>query len=149
MTDQTHAGESYPGGYGLRSRAARALARFHRHPNALGEGTNTQALRLTLHEEEHVELMWELQEAQRGRGDIAKIARELADVVYVAYGTAWAFGIDLDLALEEIHAAAMRKMDAGHRRADGKITKPPGFVAPDMAAATQHAHALTHQESRS
>lgn len=112
------------------------LREFHEHPNALPETTNTMELRATLHEEEHNELMHELEAPLRGEVyDFAQIARELADVVYVAYGSAWAFGIDLDAALEEIHRAAMDKMRAGVRRADGKILKPPGFVPPDMSAA--------------
>lgn len=121
------------------SDAARMLAEFHAHPNALGEGTNTQALRRTLHEEEHEELMVELEFAACGKADPGKIARELADVVYVAYGTAWAFGIDLDAALREVHRAAMDKMNAGRRRGDGKILKPPGFIPPDMTEAVRRA----------
>lgn len=126
--------------------AARALAEFHEHPNALAETTNTQALRRTLHQEEHKELIEALEIAGSplapGGSDriaLGQVARELADVVYVAYGTAWAFGIDLDAALAEIHRAAMVKMDAGLRREDGKILKPPGFVPPDMTAAIAHA----------
>lgn len=122
------------------SEAARMLAEFHEHPNALGEGTNTQALRVTLHEEEHEELLHELRAPERGEPyDLGQIAREIADVVYVAYGSAWAFGIDLDAALREIHRAAMDKMNAGLRREDGKILKPPGFVAPDMTEAVRNA----------
>lgn len=117
------------------SAAARHLAEFHEHPNALGEGTNTQALRRTLHEEEHAELMQELRIAAEGVDNRRQIAREIADVVYVSYGTAWAFGIDLDAALAEVHRAAMDKMNAGVRREDGKILKPPGFVPPDMTGA--------------
>jgi predicted HAD superfamily Cof-like phosphohydrolase len=133
----------------------RMLAEFHEHPNALGEGTNTQALRRTLHQEEHAELMHELLQAAGGSrwqrfvcwllrrprpiADFEQIARELADVVYVAYGSAWAFHIDLDAALREVHRAAMDKMNAGHRRADGKILKPPGFRPPDMSEAVRRA----------
>jgi Phosphoribosyl-ATP pyrophosphohydrolase len=40
--------------------------------------------------------------------DREKIAQELADVVYVAVGTAHAFAIDLDVALAEVHRAAMK-----------------------------------------
>jgi predicted HAD superfamily Cof-like phosphohydrolase len=124
---------------------ARALAEFHEHPNALPETTNTQALRRTLHVEEHEELMDALGEAMSplapgsDRIKLAQVARELADVVYVAYGTAWAFGIDLDAALAEIHRCAMVKMAAGLRREDGKILKPPGFEPPDMTAAIANA----------
>lgn len=124
-----HAGAQAP------SEAARMLAEFHAHPNALVEGTNTQALRLALHNEEHEELVHELRMAALGEADLHRIARELADVLYVTYGTAWAFGIDLDAALAEVHRAAMDKMRAGLRREDGKILKPPGFRPPDMTAA--------------
>lgn len=125
------------------SDAAIMLDEFHSHPNSLAEGTNTQALRLTLHEEEHEELVSELAYAAEGRANLAQIARELADVVYVAYGSAWAFGIDLDAALAEGHRAAMDKMRAGLRREDGKILKPPGFVPPDMSLAIRNSKATT------
>lgn len=115
------------------SRLREMLEEFHGHPNSIGHGgTNGQAIRHDLHEEEHKELMDELEAEEHDR---AKIARELGDVIYVAFGTAWAFGIDMDAALEEIHRAAMDKMAAGLRRADGKIMKPPGFVPPDMTEA--------------
>ena len=114
------------------SEAARMLNEFHTHPNSIGGGTNGLALRRTLTEEEGQELLDEL---DRVPPDRAKIARELADVVYVAYGTAWAYGIDLDIAVREVHRAAMDKMRVGVRRADGKTMKPPGFVPPDMSAA--------------
>jgi predicted HAD superfamily Cof-like phosphohydrolase len=108
-----------------------ALSEFHRHPNCQGE-TSNPALRETLHEEEHKELIDELREEPVDR---AKLARELADVMYIAYGTAYVYRIDLDAAFAEVHRAAMDKVRAGLRRADGKIMKPPGFVPPDMTAA--------------
>ncbi len=109
------------------SAASQALAEFHAavsHPD-----TDILWLRRTLHDEEHAELVEAIATA-----DPALIARELADVVYVAYGTAHAFGIDLDAAIAEVHRANMQKAN-GPRRADGKVLKPPGFVPPDMAAA--------------
>ena len=114
------------------SEASKGLYEFHTHPNSRFGGTNGVELRKTLHREEHQELMDELEKTDYDR---AKIARELADVVYVCYGTALAYDIDLDAAIAEVHAAAMRKMDAGVRREDGKILKPPGFVPPDMSKA--------------
>lgn len=120
------------------SRASEMLAEFHGHENAQGD-TNSRELRHALHREEHRELEDELVDVVGIDGeqawDRAKIARELADVLYVAYGTAHVFGINLDAALEEVHRCAMVKLRAGVRRADGKIVKPPGFVPPDMTAA--------------
>lgn len=111
------------------------LNEFHEHPNAVGTNTNDPGLRMRLHQEEHDELTFELDEAIEGRAVLENIARELADVVYVAYGTAHVFGIDLDEALREVHRAGMDKMNAGVKRPDGKIMKPPGFVPPDMTKA--------------
>jgi predicted HAD superfamily Cof-like phosphohydrolase len=115
---------------------------FQTHPNALDE-MNYPALRRTLIEEEHEELLDALDSA-----DPAQIARELADLVYLAYGTAWVKGLDLDAALDEIHRAAMQKMAAGVRRADGKIVKPPGFIAPDMTLAVAGAGELAAQRAQ-
>ena len=111
------------------------LAEFHA---ALGDdpGRGNVELRHTLHKEEHAELESELHWPSDVFVDRAKLARELADVVYVAFGTAHAFAIDLDAALAEIHRAAMSKLDPATMvvREDGKIMKPPGFVPPDMTA---------------
>lgn len=95
------------------------LAEFHA---VLGDepGRGGATLRVKLHDEEHRELVEELTEVgplgfrsprQDGDVDRAKLAHELADVVYVAFGTAHAFNIDLDAALAEIHRAAMSKVD--------------------------------------
>jgi predicted HAD superfamily Cof-like phosphohydrolase len=96
------------------------LAEFH---EALGDvrGRGNAALRWTLHDEEHTELLDELTDKRMGIDvrepkrdedvDRAKLARELADVVYIAFGTAHAFAINLDAALAEVHRAGMSKLD--------------------------------------
>jgi NTP pyrophosphatase (non-canonical NTP hydrolase) len=110
---------------------AQALAEFHGHPNSiLDDKTNGIPLRRTLIAEEAAELLEAIDE-----GDVEHIAREMADVLYVVWGTALVYGIDLDAAFREVHRAAMDKMRAGLRRDDGKILKPAGFVPPDMALA--------------
>ncbi|PTL55736.1 hypothetical protein [Paraconexibacter algicola] len=117
-----------------RSRAARMAAEFNTHPNSLGPA-HVRALAATLMGEESQELLVEL---TGDEADRSKIARELADVTYVAYTIAWSYGIDLDAALREIHRAAMDKIHANVRReGDGKIIKPPGFVPPDMTRAVE------------
>lgn len=106
------------------SRATDMLAEFHEHPNAQDGRTNDPDLRATLHEEEHEELLNELEYAREGNPNLHQIARKIADVLYVTYGTAWAFGIDADAALEEVHRAAMDKMRAtGANRALGEVPK--------------------------
>jgi len=65
----------------------------------------------------------------------AELAAELADLLYVVYGTAEELGIPLDKVFNEIHAANMRKVwDDGevHRNDFGKIIKPPNFVKADV-----------------
>lgn len=68
--------------------------------------------------------------------DVLKIAQELADVVYVAYGAALTYGIDLDAAVAEVHRANMSKIGPDGRplyREDGKVLKGPGYTPPNMA----------------
>jgi NTP pyrophosphatase (non-canonical NTP hydrolase) len=68
-------------------------------------------------------------------GSLECLAKELADLVYVAYGTAVSFGIDLDEALRRVHASNMSKVDEDGlvtRRPDGKILKPANYQPPDM-----------------
>lgn len=69
--------------------------------------------------------------------DITEMADALADIVYVAYGTALAYGIDLDAVIAEVHRSNMSKLGADGRpilRADGKVIKGPGYFRPDIAA---------------
>lgn len=69
--------------------------------------------------------------------DIAAYAHELADLVYVAYGNALAYGFDLDDVLAEVHRANMSKLGADGRpvrRADGKVLKGPNFRQADVAS---------------
>ena len=70
-------------------------------------------------------------------GPLDQLAHELADVVYVAYGTALVHGIDLDEVIAEIHRANMSKIGPDGqvaRRADGKVLKGEHYRAPDVSA---------------
>ncbi|WP_329414307.1 hypothetical protein OG802_26480 [Streptomyces sp. NBC_00704] len=69
-------------------------------------------------------------------GPLDRLAHELADVVYVAYGTALVHGIDLDAVLAEIHRSNMTKLGPDGRvarRADGKVLKGEHYRAPDVS----------------
>jgi len=69
---------------------------------------------------------------------LAEVAKELADLVYVAYGAALTLGIDLDEAVRVVHASNMSKLDPDGQpimRADGKVLKGPRYQSPDMTAA--------------
>lgn len=72
-----------------------------------------------------------------GEGDVVGIADALADIVYIACGTAHAYGIDLDAAVAEVHRSNMTKLGADGRpvhRADGKVLKGPSYEPPRLAA---------------
>ena len=55
----------------------------------------------------------------------------LCDLLYVIYGAAVTFGIDLDEFFEEVHRSNMAKV-GGTTRADGKVLKPEGWTPPDL-----------------
>jgi predicted HAD superfamily Cof-like phosphohydrolase len=72
-------------------------------------------------------------------GDLAGVADALADLIYVAYGTAHFFGIPLDDVFAAVQQANMAKVphtpdDEGHKRGEKEtITKPAGWTPPDVA----------------
>jgi predicted HAD superfamily Cof-like phosphohydrolase len=68
-------------------------------------------------------------------GDLPAIAKELADLVIVAYGAALTLGIDLDAAVYVVHRSNMTKLDDNGQpimRADGKVLKGPNYQPPDF-----------------
>lgn len=113
------------------------LREFHRgfllplrNAPELGRAGERQ-LRFTLQEEETKEL-----EEALSTNDLIETADALADIVYVAYGTAVQFGIDLDAVLAEVHRSNMSKLGPDGRpivREDGKILKGPNYFPPDVA----------------
>lgn len=71
-------------------------------------------------------------------GDPRWLAKELADLVYVCFGSAQKPGIDLDTAFRIVHRSNMTKIhpDGTYQvREDGKILKPDTYVPPDLAPA--------------
>jgi predicted HAD superfamily Cof-like phosphohydrolase len=66
--------------------------------------------------------------------DITNLAVELADIIYIACGTAVSYGIPLDEVFNAIHSANMNKLVDGKviRREDGKIKKPEGWQQADI-----------------
>lgn len=61
----------------------------------------------------------------------------LCDILYVTYGAALEFGVDLELPFKEVHLSNLAKLEGQTERADGKILKPEGWVAPDIAGILQ------------
>lgn len=77
---------------------------------------------------------WEEYLEGEAADDIVEIADALADMVYIAYGTAVAYGIPLDKVFAEVHRSNMAKLVDGKviRREDGKVLKPEGWKPPDI-----------------
>lgn len=65
--------------------------------------------------------------------DLPEVADGLADLLYLVFGSACIFGIDLWPVFAEVHKTNMAK-EVGKFREDGKIMKPEGWEAPDIAA---------------
>ena len=65
-----------------------------------------------------------------------KLAKELADLLYVVYGTAVTFDIDIDRAFAEVHKSNMSKLGVDGKpiyRDDGKVLKGPNYREADMS----------------
>ena len=73
----------------------------------------------------------ELQEAHRNH-DLVKVADALADLVYVALGTAHMMGIPFDEVFRVVHAANMQKQRGMTKRGMAyDAIKPAGWVGPE------------------
>jgi predicted HAD superfamily Cof-like phosphohydrolase len=116
---------------------AAALAQFHRAFNlpmrqlpSADIGHALARLRVALLEEEVGEFV-----AASERRDLIGVADALADIVYVAYGTALTYGIDLDAVLHEVHRSNMSKLGGDGKpliREDGKVLKSERYFPPDI-----------------
>lgn len=84
-----------------------------------------QMLRMDLLDEE----VSELHEAVE-QGDIVKLADAIADITYVAVGTAVAYGIPFDAIFAEVHRSNMTKVNTP---AEAKLVKGPGYEPPRIA----------------
>lgn len=81
----------------------------------------TRQLRVRLIQEEFDEVKEAL-----ARQDLNGIAKELADLLYVVYGTAVSYGIDMDPVFREVHRSNLSKV-GGYKRGDGKWVKPSTY----------------------
>lgn len=82
---------------------------------------------------------WDETDQAMRRGDMLEIADGLADLIYVAIGTALEYGIPLDRVWAEVQRSNMAKRcpttGKVRHRADGKVLKPEGWTPPDIAKA--------------
>jgi predicted HAD superfamily Cof-like phosphohydrolase len=101
----------------------------HLSPTVVDE--RTRELRIKLIQEEFQELREALTQ-----GDLESISKEIADLLYVVYGTAVSYGIDMDPVFREVHRSNMSKV-GGYKREDGKWVKPatysPACIEPILA----------------
>lgn len=91
-------------------------------------------LRQRLMTEEYMEY----KEAEVVDNDLEKIARELADIIYIACGTACVYGIDLNRVMAEVHRSNMDKLGPDGKpvyRPDGKVLKPDNWTPPNIKRA--------------
>lgn len=89
-------------------------------------------LRFALTQEE----LYELSDAMDA-GDLVGIADALGDILYVVFGTAVEYGIDLQPIFDEIHRSNMSKLDANgepvpHPTIPGKIGKSDLYSPPNL-----------------
>lgn len=100
---------------------------FHRkfeiviQPTPADPADDTKQLRIRLIQEEFDEL-----KESMANGNLAGVAKEMADLLYVVYGTAVSYGIDMKPVFQEVHRSNLSKV-GGYKRADGKWVKPPTY----------------------
>jgi predicted HAD superfamily Cof-like phosphohydrolase len=87
----------------------------------------TKELRIRLIREE----MGEFEKAAN-EGNLVKVADALADILYVTYGTAVSYGIDLEPIFREVHESNMSKGDPEVRVLNGKVLKAKNYRPPDL-----------------
>jgi len=99
--------------------------------------TATMDLRWKLIEEEFQEVADAMDNVEYDPypGCEADLLKELADLVYVVYGTAVSLGMDLDTAVERVHQSNMSKLGEDGKpiyREDGKCLKGQNYLPPNL-----------------
>jgi predicted HAD superfamily Cof-like phosphohydrolase len=69
-------------------------------------------------------------------GDLAQIAKEAADLLYVTYGLFASLGINADAVVRAVHESNMSKLGEDgkpiYREGDRKVLKGPNYKEPDI-----------------
>lgn len=122
------------------------VRQFHESFNAALDGPIKEAelwLRHKLITEEWAEVSAEMNEVIQDLesfgyvtdGVRTNLLKELCDLLYVVYGTAATFGMDIDGAFKEVHRSNMSKLGEDGKpikRADGKILKSDNYTIADV-----------------
>jgi len=96
------------------------------HTSPTDASEDTKRLRIRLIQEEFDELKESMAE-----GNLAALAKEMADLLYVIYGTAVSYGIDMEPVFREVHRSNLSKV-GGYKREDGKWVKPSTYSPADI-----------------
>jgi predicted HAD superfamily Cof-like phosphohydrolase len=105
----------------------------------IGLTTTSLKLQQTLIDEEHLEVAHaylDLADDLDNKELRAHLLKELADLVYVCNQMAAAFGWDLQVAHNRVHASNMSKLGEDGNpiyREDGKILKGPNYFEPNLS----------------
>jgi predicted HAD superfamily Cof-like phosphohydrolase len=114
-----------------------AVMEFHRAFNlpigdrAMLADKEVRALRRRLLNEEFTEYL-----QAETKDDLVEIADALADIIYIACGTAVSYGIPLDRVFAEVHRSNMAKLGPNGKpilRDDGKVMKPANWSPPNVS----------------
>ena len=97
------------------------------HPVGSSPGFRAAALRSRLIAEEAGELCAAIE-----AGDMVGAVDGLADLLYVTFGTAVAFGVEIGKYFEEVHGTNMRK-EGDPMNPQDKPLKPEGWQPPRIA----------------
>ena len=90
----------------------------------------TMQLRYDLIKEE----LNELEHAMKTK-NLKEVADALTDILYVAYGAGYAYGIDLDKCFKEVQRANMSKLGTNGKpiyNEKGKVMKGPNYSEPNL-----------------
>jgi predicted HAD superfamily Cof-like phosphohydrolase len=93
---------------------------------------DTVNLRVDLIDEEFNELK---QAVYEWGGNLEGVTDALCDILYVTYGMAHSFGIDIDECFREVHVSNMSKLGEDGKpiyREDGKVMKGPNYKPPNL-----------------
>lgn len=105
-------------------------ARDHLRRRVRGDASDLSSNRVAFLLEELIEYV-----EAGAAGDLAGQLDALIDLEYVALGTAVLHGFDAyEEAFDAVHAANLRKEPRGSDASKLGVTKPPGWVPPDLSA---------------
>ena len=83
------------------------------------------------------------------KGDMVGVADALADVIYVALGTAHQMGLPFQAIWDHVHRANMRKVRGETKRGNSiDARKPEGWVAPEAGIAAIILEAINDTPSK-